>query len=62
MCLPTICWGVQNVCIEDLEKELVGQYTVANFMNTVLELSPARRQDVANYINLLKAAEGEGKK
>lgn len=47
--------------IEDLEKELVGQYTVANFMNTVLELSPARRQDVANYINLLKAAEGEGK-
>ena len=48
--------------IKDMNRELVGQYTVADLTNTVLELPPERRQDVANYVDLLKIADNAEKK
>ena len=43
--------------IESVGRELIGQYTVSDFMNTVIELSPERRQELINYIGMLKRSE-----
>lgn len=43
--------------IEDIDRELIGRYTVSSLMDTVIELSPERRQDLVNYVNLLKLSE-----
>lgn len=43
--------------IGDMDRKLVEEYTVSNLMNTVIELSPERRQDLIGYINLLKLSD-----
>ena len=48
--------------IEDMDRKLVGQYTIADLIDAVLGLPPELRQNVANYITLLKKAESTEKK
>lgn len=47
--------------IEDTDKELLKQYTVADIMNTIIELPPARREDIVSYIHLLKLSDNSEK-
>lgn len=39
--------------IEDLDQELIDQYTISSIMNTIIELSPESRQDLAKYLTML---------
>lgn len=39
--------------IEDLNLQLVDQYTTGSIMNAILELSPESRQDLMKYLTLL---------
>lgn len=43
--------------IEDMARELMNQYTVSDIMNTIIELPLERRQDLVEYINLLKSSD-----
>lgn len=43
--------------IDDMDKKLIDQYTVSDLMDTVIELSPERRQDLIDYIELLKTSD-----
>ena len=43
--------------IEDMDRELMNQYTVSDIMNTIIELPLERRQDLVEYINLLKSSD-----
>lgn len=47
--------------IEDTGKELLEQYTVAEIINTIIELPPTRREDIVGYINLLKLSDNSQK-
>lgn len=46
--------------IDDMDKNMIGQYTVSDIADTVIELSPERRQDFIDYIRLLKSSEDSG--
>ena len=48
--------------IDDMEKKLIDRYTVADLMDTIIELSPERRQDLLNYLCLLKSSENSESK
>lgn len=39
--------------IEDLDHELIDQYTTSSIMNAIVELSPESRQDLAKYLTML---------
>lgn len=39
--------------IEDLNLELIDQYTTSSIMNAIVELSPESRQDLAKYLTML---------
>lgn len=39
--------------IEDLDHELIDQYTTNSIMNAIIELSPESRQDLAKYLTML---------
>lgn len=39
--------------IEDLNLELIDQYTTSSFINAIVELSPESRQDLAKYLTML---------
>lgn len=43
--------------IEDTDSQLLEQYLVTDIMDTFIELSPERREDLAKYINLLKLSD-----
>lgn len=43
--------------IESIGRELIGQYPISDFVNTVIELSPERQQELINYIGLLKQSD-----
>lgn len=58
--------GVHSPDIKTLEKFARFYNVSADYLlgrtECMIPIEDLRRQDVANYINLLKAAEGEGKK
>lgn len=39
--------------IDDLNRELIDQYTAADIMNIILKLSPESRQDLVKYLTML---------
>lgn len=43
--------------IGDMDRELINRYTVSDIMNTVIELPLESRQDLVEYINLLKSSD-----
>jgi len=47
--------------IEDTGIELLERYTVADIMNTIIELPPERRDDLVRYIDLLKLSDDSEK-
>lgn len=43
--------------LEELNEELVNQYTVGSILNTIIELSPDSRQNLVKYLTMLKLYE-----
>ncbi|MCM1117863.1 MAG: helix-turn-helix domain-containing protein [bacterium] len=43
--------------IEDLNHELIDQYTTSSIMNAIVELSPESRQDLAKYLAMLSVCD-----
>ena len=43
--------------IEDLSHPLTEQYSIGSVMDTIIELSPERRQDLAQYLTMLAACD-----
>jgi len=44
--------------VNDLDRELIDQYTAGDIMNAILELSPESRQDLVKYLTMLSACDG----
>ncbi len=44
--------------IDDLNRELIDQYTAADIMNIILKLSPEGRQDLVKYLTMLSLCDG----
>ena len=47
--------------IDDMDRNLIDQYTAIDLMDTIIELSPERRQDLIDYLRLLKSSENSEK-
>lgn len=43
--------------IDETDRRLLEQYTVSDITNTIIELTPERREDLVKYINLLKLSD-----
>ena len=44
--------------VDDLGRELIGQYTAGDIMNAILELSTEGRRDLVKYLTMLSACDG----
>lgn len=46
--------------IEDLNHQLVNQYTTGSIVNTIIELSPESRRDLVKYLTMLAVCDKNG--